>query len=62
MSTVIDISEDTSLVVDLTRVGVISNGPLHDIEDDSRLVLDEVDGTASQGGGRLATVRAAFEG
>ena len=56
MSTVIDISEDTSLIVDLTRVGVISNGPLHNVEDDSRLVLDEVDGTASQGGGRLAAV------
>lgn len=42
VTAVIDVTKDTSLIVDLTSVGVLSNGLLHHTEDGGGFLLDNV--------------------
>lgn len=60
MIAVVDVSKYAPLVVDLACVGVASDGLLHEVQDDGRLLLHDVDGAS--GSARIRAGRAALEG
>ena len=56
---VVNVSENTPLVMDLTGVGVASDGLFHQVEDDGWLLLNDVHG--APGGARVGAGRAALK-